>query len=103
ILLWGESGLTALQAGGPPRNGNRWEVTSLTPGLLVWAGVVVIFLLSANKKFCYSGKGKTIKIQYNYMFSSYKKILIKNWNTEHTHNIVKKLNSFVFSKGSRTA
>ncbi|KAG2345159.1 hypothetical protein BDR05DRAFT_989001 [Suillus weaverae] len=34
ILLWGESGLTAVRAGRPPRNGNKWEVTSLTPSLL---------------------------------------------------------------------
>ncbi|KAG2029177.1 hypothetical protein BDR03DRAFT_1018779 [Suillus americanus] len=75
--------------GGPPRNGNRWEVTSLTPGLLAWAGVVVIFLLSADKEFCYSGKCETTKI------------LVKNWNTEYTCDIVKKLNNFIFSKGSR--
>ncbi|KAG1889465.1 hypothetical protein F4604DRAFT_1915338 [Suillus subluteus] len=102
VLLWGENGLTALRAGGPPRNGNKWEATSLTPGLLAWAGVVVIFLLSADKEFRYSSKGETMKIQYNYMFSSYKKILIKNWNTEYTHKIVKKLNNFIFSKGPRT-
>lgn len=45
ILLWGENGLTALRAGGLPRNGNKWEVTSLTPGLLAWAGVVVRFCM----------------------------------------------------------
>ncbi|KAG2111575.1 uncharacterized protein F5147DRAFT_771717 [Suillus discolor] len=103
ILLWGENGLTALRAGGPPRNGNKWEVTSLTPGLLAWAGVVAIFLLSADKEFHYSGKGETTKIQYNYMFSSYKKVLIKNWNMEYTRNIVKMLNNFIFSKGLRMA
>ncbi|KAG2160201.1 uncharacterized protein EDB93DRAFT_1059645, partial [Suillus bovinus] len=118
ILLWGENGLTALRAGGPLRNGNRWEVTSLTPGLLVWVGVVVsfcvseeshlmcfcqvVFLLSANKEFRYSGKGEMMKIQYSYMFTSYKKILVKNWNTEYTRDIVKKLNNYVFSRGSRT-
>ncbi|KAG1888072.1 hypothetical protein F4604DRAFT_1915973 [Suillus subluteus] len=62
----------------------------------------VIFLLSADKEFRYSSKGETMKIQYNYMFSSYKKILIKNWNTEYTCEIVKKLNNFIFSKGLRT-
>ncbi|KAG1865763.1 hypothetical protein DFJ58DRAFT_630961, partial [Suillus subalutaceus] len=106
ILLWGENGLTALRAGGPPRNGNRWEVTSLTPGLLAWVGVVVsfcvIFLLSADKEFRYSGKGEMTKIQYSYMFTSYKKILVKNWNTEYTRDIVKKLNNYVFSRGLRT-
>lgn len=118
ILLWGENGLTALRAGGPPRNGNRWEVTSLTPGLLAWVGVVVsfcvseesrlmcfcqvVFLLSADKEFRYSGKGEMTKIQYSYMFTSYKKILVKNWNTEYTRDIVKKLNNYVFSRGSRT-
>ncbi|KAG2355121.1 hypothetical protein BDR07DRAFT_1493624 [Suillus spraguei] len=43
----------------------------------------VIFLLSANKEFRYSSKGETTKIHYNHMFSSYKKILVKNWNTEY--------------------
>ncbi|KAG2352859.1 hypothetical protein BDR07DRAFT_1497487 [Suillus spraguei] len=62
----------------------------------------VTFLLSANKKFHYSSKGETMKIQYSYMFSLYKKILIKNWNTEYMCEIVKKLNNFIFSKGSRT-
>ncbi|KAG0703024.1 hypothetical protein DFH29DRAFT_998811 [Suillus ampliporus] len=81
--------------------GNKWEVTSLTPGLLAWAAVVVIFLLSADKEFRYSGKGETTKIQYSYMFSSYKKILIKNWNTEYTRDVVKKLNNFIFTKGLR--
>ncbi|KAG2158729.1 uncharacterized protein EDB93DRAFT_1100361 [Suillus bovinus] len=98
ILLWGENGLTALRAGGPPRNGNRWEVTSLTPGLLAWVGVVVVFLLSADKEFRYSSKGEMTKIQYSYMFTSYKKILVKNWNTEYTRDIVKKLNNYVFSR-----
>ncbi|KAG2155789.1 uncharacterized protein EDB93DRAFT_1247438 [Suillus bovinus] len=102
ILLWGENGLTALRAGGPPRNGNRWEVTSFTPGLLAWVGVVVVFLLSADKEFRYSSKGEMTKIQYSYMFTSYKKILVKNWNTEYTRDIVKKLNNYVFSRGSRT-
>jgi hypothetical protein len=119
IVLWGETGLTALRAGGPPRNGNKWEITSLTPGLLAWAAVIVsfariervrplmqfrqaIFLLSADKEFRYSGKGETMKIQYSYMFSSYKKIIIKNWTTEYTRDIVKALNSFIFTKGSRT-
>ncbi|KAG1818100.1 uncharacterized protein BJ212DRAFT_1479925 [Suillus subaureus] len=97
ILLWGGNGLTALQAGGPLRNGNRWEVTSLMPGLLAWVGIVVVFLLSADKEFCYSGKGKMMKIQYSYMFTSYKKILVKNWNTEYTHDIVKKLNEEDFT------
>ncbi|KAG1808412.1 uncharacterized protein BJ212DRAFT_1485044 [Suillus subaureus] len=62
----------------------------------------VIFLLSADKEFHYSGKGETMKTHYNYMFSSYKKILVKNWNTEYMCDIVKKLNNFIFSKGSRT-
>lgn len=44
-----------------------------------------------------------MKIQYNYMFSSYKKVLIKNWNTEYMRDIVKMLNNFIFSKGLRTA
>jgi hypothetical protein len=43
-----------------------------------------------------------MKIQYSYMFTSYKKILVKNWNMEYTHDIVKKLNNYVFSRGSRT-
>ncbi|KAG1731407.1 hypothetical protein EDB19DRAFT_1912530 [Suillus lakei] len=79
-----------------------WEVTSLTPGLLAWVGVVVVFLLSADKEFRYSGKGEMTKIQYSYMFTSYKKILVKNWNTEYTCDIVKKLNNYVFSRGLRT-
>ncbi|KAG2156529.1 uncharacterized protein EDB93DRAFT_1101423 [Suillus bovinus] len=87
--------------GGPPCNGNKWEITSLTPGLLAWAAVVVIFLLSADKEFHYSGKGETTRIQYSYMFSLYKKIIIKNWNTEYTRDIMKELNSFIFTKGSR--
>ncbi|KAG2040590.1 hypothetical protein BDR03DRAFT_979849 [Suillus americanus] len=102
IVLWGENGLTPLRAGGPPRNGNKWEVTSLTPSLLAWAAVVVIFLLSANKEFRYSGKGEITKIQYSYMFSSYKKIIIKNWNTQYTRDIVKKLNTLIFTQTSRT-
>ncbi|KAG2068364.1 hypothetical protein BDR04DRAFT_1158034 [Suillus decipiens] len=52
-------------SGGPPHNGNKWEITSLTPGLLAWAAVIAIFLLSANKEFHYSGKGETMKIQYS--------------------------------------
>ncbi|KAG1721426.1 uncharacterized protein EDB91DRAFT_1256520 [Suillus paluster] len=103
IVLWGENWLTALRAGGPPCNGHKWGVTSLTPGLLSWVAVVVIFLLSADNEFRYSGKGETTKIQYNYMFSSYKKILIKNWTTEYTCDIVKKLNNFIFTHGSRAA
>ncbi|KAG2050829.1 hypothetical protein BDR06DRAFT_974253 [Suillus hirtellus] len=77
---------------------NKWEITSLIPGLLAWAAVIVIFLLSANKEFCYSGKGKTTKVQYSYMFSLYKKIIIKNWTTEYTHDIMKALNIFIFIK-----
>jgi hypothetical protein len=108
IVLWGETGLTALRVGGPLRNGNKWEITSLTPGLLAWAAVIVsfahiervrpliqfrqaIFLLSANKEFHYSSKGETTKIQYSYMFSSYKKIIIENWTMEYTCDIVKAL------------
>ncbi|KAG2085766.1 hypothetical protein BD769DRAFT_1374070 [Suillus cothurnatus] len=102
IVLWGETSLTALRAGGPPRNGNKWEITSLTPGLLAWAAVIAIFLLSADKEFCYSSKGETTKIQYSYMFSSYKKIIIKGWTTEYTCDTVKALNSFIFTKGLRT-
>ncbi|KAG2145633.1 hypothetical protein BD769DRAFT_1660731 [Suillus cothurnatus] len=93
IVLWGETGLTALRAGGPPCNGNKWEITSLTPGLLAWAAVIATFLLSADKEFHYSSKGETTKIQYSYMFSSYKKIIIKNWTTEYMHDIVKALNN----------
>lgn len=90
----------------------------MTPGILAWVAVIVsfayiervhplmqfcqvIFLLSANKEFHYSSKGETTKIQYSYMFSSYKKIIIKNWNTEYTRDIMKALNSFIFTKGSR--
>ncbi|KAG2058241.1 hypothetical protein BDR06DRAFT_1004453 [Suillus hirtellus] len=62
IVLWGETGLTVLRAGRPPHSGNKWEITSLTPGLLAWAAVIAIFLLSADKEFCYSSKGETTKI-----------------------------------------
>jgi hypothetical protein len=35
------------------------------------------------------------------MFSSYKKIIIKNWNTQYMRDIVKKLNTFIFTQTSR--
>ncbi|KAG1879196.1 hypothetical protein F4604DRAFT_1923350 [Suillus subluteus] len=62
--------------GGAHTNSLKWSVCQMTPGLIPWAVVIAIFLLSLDTEFSSSGLGKKSNINYKNLFYNYKKVLI---------------------------
>ncbi|KAG1751723.1 hypothetical protein EDB19DRAFT_1903667 [Suillus lakei] len=76
--LCGVTSLHQEMAGGPKTNACKWNFEQVTPGSIVWAAVIVIFLLSPDTEFQKSGLGKSSGINYKDLFYHYKKLLLTN-------------------------
>ncbi|KAG1839259.1 hypothetical protein F4604DRAFT_1599733 [Suillus subluteus] len=73
-----------------------WSVRQITPGLIAWAVVIAIFLLSPDTEFSSSGLRKKSNINYKNLFYNYKKVLIVKWSMRCILSIVANINCYVF-------
>ncbi|KAI5993794.1 hypothetical protein F5J12DRAFT_726596, partial [Pisolithus orientalis] len=97
-VLWGKMSLTEgfVHCGGLKTNGQKWQVTAVTPGSIAWAATMCMFLLSPDKEFPGNGCGAISKINYYQVFCAYKQVLITKWMDHHIQKIVMEMNHFVF-------
>ncbi|KAG2060449.1 hypothetical protein BDR06DRAFT_966948 [Suillus hirtellus] len=77
-------------------NSLKWSVHQVTPGLIAWAAVIAIFLISPDTKFSSTGIGKKSNINYKDLFFHYKKILVTKWTMKHIIAIVTNINQYIF-------
>ncbi|KAG1879751.1 hypothetical protein F4604DRAFT_1522489, partial [Suillus subluteus] len=99
ILRASLHGVTSLHqepCGGSKTNAHKWSFQQVTPGSIVWAAVIAIFLLSPDTEFPGSGVGKLSTLNYKDLFFQYKKLLIAKWGTKRIKTIVTNINNHVF-------
>ncbi|KAG1879906.1 hypothetical protein F4604DRAFT_1923125 [Suillus subluteus] len=86
--------------GSAPPNAVKWGVTAVTPGVVAWAIVVNIFLLSPDQEFLQEGKGKTSRINYGTLYTFFKELLVCDWEKPRLQGIIKHINTFIFERTS---
>ncbi|KAF9235744.1 hypothetical protein BU15DRAFT_51013, partial [Melanogaster broomeanus] len=85
VALFGPKSIEATRKSihsGRKTYGQMWGVTSVTPGAIAWAIVVVslLFFLSPDSSFPGDGIGARSKIPYKERFGQYKMLLIQRWD-----------------------
>ncbi|KIJ58545.1 hypothetical protein HYDPIDRAFT_34073 [Hydnomerulius pinastri MD-312] len=73
-----------------------WDVTTLTPGAIAWAIVVLLFFLLPDTSFPGEGIGVTSQIPYKERFGQYKTLLIQRWDTARVRAIVTSMSQYIF-------
>ncbi|KAG1882448.1 hypothetical protein F4604DRAFT_1540553, partial [Suillus subluteus] len=107
ILRASLHGVTSLHqepCGGSKTNTRKWSFQQVTPGSIMWATVIAIFLLSPDTEFPGSGVGKSSALNYKDLFFQYKKLLIMKQDMKRIKTIIANINSYVFggAKSSST-
>ncbi|KIM63095.1 hypothetical protein SCLCIDRAFT_24482 [Scleroderma citrinum Foug A] len=66
VALWGQTSLADayVRHGGPITNGQRWQISAVTPGCIAWAATLSMLLLSPDSEFPGNGTGAVSKILY---------------------------------------
>jgi len=97
IILFGPSALEPSSGGkrkGRRRVGDKWGVTSVTPGLIAWSCILARFFLSPDLEF--GDEGTNTKINYIGDFYQYLYILIMERDDEHIQSVFAFFNQHIF-------
>ncbi|KAG2350135.1 hypothetical protein BDR05DRAFT_942668 [Suillus weaverae] len=103
VALHGITSLHQETTGGPKTNAWKWNFEHVTPGSIVWAAVISIFLLLPDTEFQKSGLGKSSGINYKDLFFHYKKLLLMKWDSRRIQTIVQNINQDVFGSMKSSA
>ncbi|KAG1888362.1 hypothetical protein F4604DRAFT_1539204, partial [Suillus subluteus] len=82
--------------GGPPPYAKIWQLTSCTPGLIVFGVTSTIFILSPDQEFSGDGVGAISSIAYHSIFQTVKKFFVVKWTHQRIKSVVEQINGYVF-------
>ncbi|KAI0697351.1 hypothetical protein BC835DRAFT_1305247 [Cytidiella melzeri] len=74
----------------------QWGIKEVTPGLIAFAAVVLIYLISGDDAFAPKGSTKTVTYDYISFFDCFLKLLIQNHRTPNSKALFEWLNFEVF-------